>query len=558
MTATLVLTNGRFHTMDPANPTTSAIAIRGNHILATGSDEDMKALLGKDGEWIDLNGRSVTPGLVDAHVHFQHYALHLQRIQLHNTTSLQDALNRIKNHNSRNNQTWSQGRGWSQDEWLDRAFPTAAALDTVCPAQPACFQDKSGHAAWVNSKALQLAGIDAHTPNPPGGEIQRDENGNPTGILFEDAIKLVAQLIPRTTEYELAQAMKPAQEACWRAGLTGLHDFDGRSCFMALQILHQNGELGLRFVKNIPVSRLEHAIGVGLRSGFGDNWLRIGGVKLFADGALGPRTAAMIEPYEGEPDNRGIIVTDKEEIFTRVSQASAAGLSATIHAIGDRANHDVLDVYEAIRKEEQRTRPEPVEGLKIEELPSNAPQSSIVNHQSSIPLRHRLEHVQILHPTDLNRLAQLNVIASMQPIHATSDISMADNYWGERTQYAYAWRTMLNSGATLVFGSDAPVEPIEPLRGIHAAVTRGRPDGTPGPEGWHPEQKLSLHETIHAFTMGAATTSGQEAQQGSITPGKLADLTIFDRDIFAIPPHDLLDVGIDGTVVNGRFRHRIF
>jgi predicted amidohydrolase YtcJ len=261
----------------------------------------------------------------------------------------------------------------------------------------------------------------------------------------------------------------------------------------------------------------------------------------------------MIAPYEGEPDNRGIVVTDKEEMFARVSQASAAGLSATIHAIGDRANHDVLDVYEAVRKEE-RTRPEPVEGLKSKDWQPDA-QSSIFNPQSSF-LRHRIEHVQLLHPDDLNRLAQLNVIASMQPIHATSDIDMADSYWGERAQYAYAWRAMLNSGAALVFGSDAPVEPIEPLRGIHAAVTRRRPDGSPGPERWRPAQKLSLHETIHAFTMGAALTSGQEATQGSITPGKLADLTIFDRDIFAIPAEELLQVGIDGTVVDGRFRHR--
>ena len=538
MTANLVLTNGRFHTMDPANPIVPAIAINNGRILETGSNFKMKVLLDKkEGELIDLNGRSVTPGLVDAHTHFQNFALHLQRVQLHNTTSLQDALDRISAHQSPSASTWLQGRGWSQDEWSDRTFPTATALDTVCPGQPACFQDKSGHAAWVNSKALQIAGITADTQNPPGGEIQRDENGKPTGILFEEAIGLVTQHIPRPTEKELAEAMKPAQEACWQAGLTGLHDFDGRSCFMALQMLHQTGELGLRIVKNIPVYRLEHAIGVGLRTGFGDDWLRIGGVKLFADGALGPRTAAMLEPYEGETDNRGIVVTDKEEMYARVSQASAAGLSATIHAIGDRANHDVLDVYEAVRREE-------TDKLSTYEL---------TMHQ---PLRHRIEHVQILHPYDLSRLAALKIIASMQPIHAASDISMADSYWGERTQYAYAWRTMLNSGATLAFGSDAPVEPIEPLKGIHAAVTRCRPDGSPGPEGWHPQQKLTLHETIHAFTMGAAIAGNQETQLGSITPGKLADLTIFDRDIFETPPEELLNVGIDGTVINGRFRHR--
>jgi predicted amidohydrolase YtcJ len=316
-------------------------------------------------------------------------------------------------------------------------------------------------------------------------------------------------------------------------GLTGVHDFDGRSCFRALQTLHQNGELGLRVVKNIPVALLEEAVGVGLRSGFGNDWLRIGGIKIFADGALGPKTAAMVEPYEGEPNNRGIVVVDKEEMLQYALRASTAGLSVTVHAIGDRANHDVLDVYEAVRQQEQEQPP-------------------------AQPLRHRIEHVQILHPSDLARLAQLNVIASMQPTHATSDMEMADRYWGERTRYSYAWRTMLDTGALLVFGSDAPIEAIDPLPGLHAAVTRRRADGFPGPDGWHPEQRLTMPEAVRAFTLAAAETSGQTARQGSISPGKLADLTVFSRDIFTIPPDELLDVEIEGTMVNGRFRHRTF
>ncbi|MCP5101610.1 MAG: amidohydrolase [Chloroflexi bacterium] len=534
----LILTNGRFHTIDPINPTATAVAISQGRILAVGNDDNIKSLKGNDTEMVDLNGRTVTPGLVDAHVHFQGFATSLQRVNLIGTTSLDEALDRIRGkqstvNNQQSTDNWIQGRGWAQDDWQDRQFPTATALDTITGNHPALLRDKSGHAGWVNSRALRIAGITANTPDPAGGTIQRDSDGNPTGILFEDAIKLVQQHIPRPTVAEIADAMRHAQAYCWRVGLTGIHDFDGRSCFQALQQLHQNNELGLRFVKNIPVYRLEHAIGVGLQSGFGDEWIRIGGIKIFADGALGPRTAAMLAPYENEPTNLGIVVTDKEEMMEKAAQAATNGLSVTVHAIGDRANHDILDVYESL----------------------NTHPSSLIPHPS---LRHRIEHVQLLHPTDLNRLAKLNVIASMQPIHATSDIDMASRYWGDRTQYSYAWRTMLNSGATLVFGSDAPVEKIDPILGIHAAVSRRRPNGHPHANGWHPEQRLTMPETIHAFTMAAAITAGTDSQSGSITLGKHADLTIFDRDIFQIPHDELLDTPIAATLVNGTFKHRTF
>jgi predicted amidohydrolase YtcJ len=536
MHATLVLTNGRIHTMNPAQPTVSAIAIRHNRILALGDDDAMKALLGPGGEWIDLHGRSATPGLVDAHVHFQWLALGMQQVNLDGSQSLDEALQRITHHldnRSPVTDTWLRGRGWRIADWPTHAFPTATDLDQVVPHIPAHLPDKSGHAAWVNSRALQLANITAATPDPPGGQIQRDAHGNPTGILFEDAIDLVARHIPRPTPSQIAAAMHTAQQYCWQVGLTGIHDFDGRDCFLALQLLRERGELGLRFVKNIPVYRLEHAIGVGLRSGFGDNWIRIGGVKIFADGALGPRTAAMLAPYEGEPGNTGIVVTDKEEMMEKVSAASAAGLSITIHAIGDRANHDVLDVYEAVRAEEK----------------------SRATHHT---LRHRIEHVQIIHPADQPRLAQLGIIASMQPTHATSDMEMAEAHWGQRSIHSYAWRTLRDSGALLVFGSDAPIEKVDPLPGIHAAVTRRRANGDPGPDGWYPAQKLTMHETIHAFTTAAALTAGSSADLGALAPGKLADLTITSRDLFTTPPDELLDITIDCTIVDGRFRHRTF
>jgi predicted amidohydrolase YtcJ len=526
------LTNGRIVTFDPHMPQASAAAINNGLIAAVGSDDEIMDFPLPGGEHIDLGGRCVIPGLVDSHVHFRNFSLARRRVNLDEAPALVEVLRRIAAYaaDSKNIEAsgWLRGRGWAQDSWQEKRFPTAADLDQLVSAVPACMTHKSGHAIWVNSRALKMAGITASTPDPQGGQIHRDADGQPTGILFEDAGNLITDLIPPSPVDEVVAAMRDAQQHCWEVGLTGLHDFDGRSCFLAFQQLRSSGELGLRVVKNIPVGLLEHALGVGLRSGFGDRWLRIGGIKIFADGALGPRTAAMVEPYENDPQNYGIVVTDKEEMMAAASEASAGGLSVTIHAIGDRANHDVLDVYEAVRKQEGQ----------------------------GAALRHRIEHVQLLHPNDLNRLAELNIIASMQPLHATSDYEMADAFWGERAQYAYAIRTMLDSGAPVVFGSDAPIEIIDPLPGIHAAVTRRRANGDPGPLGWYPDQRLTVEEAVRGFTAAAAYTSGQEAVFGSVSPGKRADLTLFDRDIFAIPTDELLQTKIAGTIVDGEFRWR--
>lgn len=534
MFADLILTNGRFYTLDSNHPYTTTVAIKNGRFVALGAGEEMRSWKGNKTKVVDLDGRCVTPGLVDAHVHFQWYSLGLKQVDLDGLPSLDETLKKVALQMAVDGSStqWLRGRGWSQGDWPNGTFPTAQQLDTVVHHRPALLLAKSGHAAWANSKAMQLAGITADTPDPAGGKIQRDAHGNPTGIFFETAIDLISNHLPAPTEEEVVAAMRHAQTICWQAGLVGLHDFDGRLSFQALQTLHANRELGMRILKNIPVYRLEHAIGVGLRSGFGDDWLRIGGVKIFADGALGAKTAAMIAPYENEPDNYGIVVTEKEEMMEKATQASANGLSVTVHAIGDRANHDVLDVYEVLRQQEKE--------------------------RASQPLRHRIEHVQLLHPDDLHRLAQLNVIASMQPTHAISDIDIANEFWGERTQYSYAWRTMLDTGAILAFGSDAPIEKIEPLAGLRAAVTRRRPHYYPSKEGWHPEQKLTMEEAVHAFTMGAALTSGQETSQGSISLGKCADMTIYSQNIFSIPEDELLDVTIAGTIVNGDLKYRTF
>jgi predicted amidohydrolase YtcJ len=288
--------------------------------------------------------------------------------------------------------------------------------------------------------------------------------------------------------------------------------------------------LALRVVKNINREWLPAALEVGLRWGFGDDWIRIGGLKIFADGALGPRTAYMIEPYEGEPDNFGIPTIDKEEMAELVSRASAAGLPSTIHAIGDRAVHDVLDVYESVRQDE------------------------IARGDSAHNRRHRIEHVQIIHPDDAHRLAQLDIIASMQPIHATSDSVMADRYWGDRARWSYNARLQLDQGVKVAFGSDSPVEPFEPFKGIHAAATRQRLDGSPRPEGWYPAARLTVDEALRGFTLGPAYAAGMEQRLGKLAPGCLADLVVLDRDPYTISPTELLGVKVMATMVGGEWR----
>jgi len=527
-----VLFNGRLHTLNSAQPRATALAIARDRIAAVGDDAAMQALADRHTQVEDLEGRAVIPGLTDAHLHWEGVARGLHEVDVFEVPSKAEALRRVA---ERATQTppgaWIVGRGWTQAVWADRAFPTAADLDAVAPQHPVYLGAKSGHAAWVNSAALRLGGVAPNTPDPTGGSILRDDSGQPTGILLEDpAMTLVARHIPDPTPDALADLMAEAQRQAWRAGLTGIHDYDDPSCLVALQILRERGDLGLRVVKQINAPWIEHAHALGLRAGFGDVWLRIGALKIFADGALGPRTAHMIEPYEGEPENYGIVVTDPEEMHALVSRASAAGLPSAIHAIGDRAVHDVLNVFEAVRQEEAALG-----------IPRAA-------------RRHRIEHVQLIHPDDVRRLAELDVIASMQPIHATSDWEMADRYWGARAQWSYNWRLQVESGARLAFGSDAPVEPFEPLKGIFAALTRRRPDGTPRAEGWYPEGRLDLDTTLRAFTQGPAYAAGLERDLGTLAPGFLADLVVLDRDLFAVEPDELLAANVAGTMIGGEWK----
>jgi predicted amidohydrolase YtcJ len=532
MQADVVLLGGKVWT-GTARPATAA-ALRDGRILALGDDSAMRDLLALGGEAISLGGRRVLPGLVDAHVHLEWFARSLREVDLSDARSEEEAAARVRERAAITPPgEWILGRGWAQSRWPGEVFPTAASLDAAAPDHPVCLNAYSGHALWVNSAVLALAGITAETPAPTSGQILRDESGRPTGVLTEDAMELVTQFQPETSPEELADRIEQAIAVAHRGGLTGIHDFDGANCFQALQILRDRGTLTLRVVKNIPIALLDHAIAVGLRWGFGDDMLRIGGVKSFADGALGVRTALMVEPYETDPTNTGVRVTSPEVMLENVRKASRAGLPSAIHGIGDRAVREILDVYEKVRKEEAAR---------------------------GVRMRHRIEHVQLIHPDDAHRLGELGIVASMQPTHATSDMNMVDTHWGDRADWSYAWRVQLRHGAVLAFGSDAPIESIEPLRGIHAAVTRRRPDGSPGPEGWRAknEARLTVEEAVRGFTEGPAYAAGTENRLGKLAPGYLADLVVLDRDIFEIEPMAILAAGVAGTMVGGQWVHRTF
>lgn len=523
-----LLYNANIHTLDSKYPSASAILIAGGRIIAVGDRDKLESLAHGKLEKQDMKGKTILPGLTDAHIHLQFYSLGLAKVDCETKTK-EECLNRVaeRARNSKHGE-WVLGHGWNQNEWsVGGEWPTASELDAIAPNNPVYLTAKSLHAAWANTAALNLANITAESPNPKDGAIQRDAKGQATGILLETAMGLVGGVVPEPTINDIEQAIQKAQPILWKMGITGVHDFDRRDSFMALQSLRASSKLKLRVNKNIPVESVEQANALGLRTGFGDEWLWIGSVKAFMDGALGPHTAAMFQPYENEPENKGILNMDGEELFEHCRKAADVGLSMTVHAIGDRANHEVLNAYEQLRKYET---------------------------EKGLPhLRHRIEHVQIIHPDDAPRLAKLNVIASMQPIHATSDMFAADRFWGERSKFSYAWRTQLNHGAPIAFGSDAPVESPNPFWGLHAAVTRQRADGSPSAEGWYPEQKLTLAEALSAYTLGSAYAANAEDRLGKLAENYLADLIVLDEDPFKIDPENLLFLNAAATMINGEW-----
>lgn len=534
--ADLLFAGGPVYTAEPAGPRwVEAVAVRDGRILAAGPAAELAGLRGPRTEVIDLAGRLLLPGFTESHVHFIELALRAAQVDATHAVSAHAVADMVGAALAQRRHTasggWVRGGGWNTNIWADGSLPHRRILDAAAGDTPVALDSKALHAVWANSAALRLAGITAATPDVPGGVIERDADGEPTGVLHENAVELVARAYPRLAAADAAAAVAAATPGMWQAGIVALHNAndseDGLS-FRAYQALRQAGRLGLRVLQHIPVCNLAHAAALGLRSGLGDAWLRVGGVKMFADGALGNRTASMLQPFVGEPDNWGVPTTDPEEMLELARAASAAGLSLTVHAIGDRANRDVLDVLAEVRRQEAL-------------------------HGHTPRLRHRIEHVQVIHPADLPRLAALDVIASVQPIHATSDMLIVDRFWGpERAAGAYAFRSLLDSGARLVFGSDGPIEPHAPLIGIHAAVTRRRADGAPGPAGWQPQERITVAEAVDAYTYWPAYAAGEEHYRGSIAAGKAADLVLLGTNIFETDPMAILDAPVEMTVLDGK------
>jgi len=525
----LTLINARIFTMDAGSSEVSGLVIENgciSHIL--------KGIEGQEhptrGNFVDLGGKIVLPGLIDSHLHLQKYAETLTKINCETKTKA-DCLERVRERGLITPPgEWILGHGWNHNSWLE-GYGTAVELDQVAPDHPVYLTGKSLHVSWANSRALSLAGIDKNTQDPASGVLQRDSDGNPTGILFEEAVKVIEGIIPTPTLEQVASSILKAQDSLWKMGLTGVHDFDRELCIKALQLLTQDGLLHLRVHKSIPSEFLDQAIQLGYRTGDGNDWLWFGGVKEFMDGALGPQTAAMLEPYQGSRE-MGMLLKSEDEIIQLGRKAADHGLSLSIHAIGDLANRTLINALEDIRSYEKES------GLH--------------------PLPHRIEHVQLIDPADLPRLAELDIIASMQPIHATSDMEMAAAYWGERTVFAYAPKSQFDQGALVIFGSDAPVESPNPWLGIHAAVTRQRMDGAPGPDGWHPEGRVSLHQAMTAFTVNPARAAGKSNLQGKLIPGYWADLIVIDQDPYKCPADDLAGIQPQGTMVAGKWVYRDF
>lgn len=520
--ASLILVNGAIYTLDPTRPRVEALAIAGNRVAASGTRDEVMALRSVATDVLDLRDMVALPGFQDAHVHFLWFGLGLDRVQMAEDRSLDAALKRVKAvADSLPPDAWVLGGGWNHDLW-GGTLPTAADLDRATGNRPALLRRKDGHSAWANSAAMTLARITRETPDPSGGRIHRAPDGTPTGILAEHAVSLVDDLIPAPTHDQHVRALRAATREAHRLGVTSVHDMEDDSALRVCREEHEAGRLDVRVTMQLAVGDVERAIAAGVTSGQGDDRLRIGALKIFSDGALGSRTAAMLAPFDGEPDNLGVMVTDEGELARLVTLAATHDIACAIHAIGDRANRAVLDVYE-------RTRP------------LWRPRG----------LRQRIEHAQLLTEADLPRLAGLGVIASMQPLHATQDIVAADRYWRGRARYAYAWRGLLDSGARLAFGSDCPVETIDPLAGLYAAVTRQRADGTPA-GGWYSEQRLSTPDAVAAYTTGAAYAGGAERVVGRLVPGMLADVVVLTEDVFEPPPERILGSRVACTIMDGR------
>jgi len=521
-----VIHGALIHTLDPDRPQASALAFRaGGELLRVGDDADVLSAF-PESRRIDLAGKTVIPGLIDSHGHLHGLAESLTRVQLSGTASLYEVIERLKDFESTlGEDDWLLGRGWDQNDWPGQAFPSRSELDEHFPDRPVWLRRVDGHAAWGNSAALARVDRDLSGDwQVDGGMIHRDETGRPTGIFIDKAMALVEAVVPETSDAVMMDAIDLAIARLLRLGLTGVHD-------------PGIGRVALgRFQRKLAAGRL-HTRLYAMTDGAGEtlDWLCENGpvadpsgrltmraTKLYGDGALGSRGAALLEDYSDDPGNRGLLFLEAAAMAQQIDKVLACGYQAAVHAIGDRANRVVIDALE----------------------------TAMAAHPDN-PGRHRVEHAQVLTPDDLARFADLDLIAAMQPTHATSDMYWAEDRLGpERIRFAYAWRSLLDDGARVAFGSDFPVEAVDPRLGLYAAVTRMDLAGTPE-GGWYPDERVTREEALRGFTLDAAFAAFMEDQVGSLEPGKRADFVVLDRDYMTIPAVEIPDMAILETWLDG-------
>lgn len=521
----LVLKNGVITTLEKDQPTATALAVRGDRIVWIGDTDQASEWIGEKTKVLDLKGAFAYPGLIESHAHIVNLGSSRVTIDLVGTPTLDAVLDKVRERASQSEKgAWVQGHGWDQNDWPVKQFPSASDLDRVAPDNPVVLERIDGHAYWVNSAAMKKAGITAASKDPEGGKIRRDDTGNPTGILVDNAMEAIHSAMGELSVEVTMKRTQIALEEAARKGITMVQDAgsSGRD-LEAFRALAKRNELPVRVYSMVymPTRFGEAFLKTGPQN-YGP-YLDVRSVKIVADGAMGSRGAAMLEPYTDDPGNSGLVIWKEPDLLKVLEQAKASGIQMCIHAIGDRTNRMVLDAYEKI-------------GVK--------------------GLRWRIEHAQLLNPQDIPRFAQLDVIASMQPIHATSDMPwFADRVGPERTKNgSYVWRSLLNHNTLIAAGSDAPVEDINPLWGLYAAITRTDHNGNPK-GGWMPEQIVTREEALQMYTRNAAYAAFRENDLGTLKKGKLADIIVLPQNLMTCDPKALIDMKVQYTIVGGIIRH---
>lgn len=531
--ADLVFTNGRIYTVDNARPIVSALAVGSGRVLFVGSDAEARALAAPSTRVIDLHGATVVPGIVDAHAHLLGLGNTLRRVNLAGSTSYQEVIDRVRAWaKGVRPGEWILGRGWDQNRWVDKQFPTHEALSRAFPTNPVVLTRIDGHALLANAKAMELAGITPASAEPSGGRILKLASGSPSGVFIDNAEELIGRAIPAATRAETRKAILAAIDECNRWGLTGIHDPGEDAETIAIyEELAKAGNYNLRNYVMLsdpgeptsPAALNNPYLRRGPQSALYDGHLWIRAIKLYADGALGSRGAALLAPYSDDPTNSGLLLSPPGHIRAWAETGLRRGFQVNVHAIGDRGNRIVLDAFDSAL----RTVPK-------------------ADH------RFRIEHVQVLSPQDIPRFARLGVIPSMQATHQTSDMRWAEARIGpERIRGAYAWRSLLSTGVVIPNGTDFPVEEVNPLLTFHAAVTRQDPTNSP-PGGWYPEQRMTREEALQSMTIWPAYAGFQESMLGSLTPGKYADFVVLDRDIMRVPDTEILGTRVISTWIGGK------